>query len=109
MLEAVFRSAFRVAQIEILRATIPSAKTSSLLQSRTLKSAVPHTLQFYVDNGGTTFDTTAGSTYLSTDPYWSGWNDDVLGTDGSKYNYTNGKEPGMLQKIEFMNGSYFNH
>ena len=60
----------------------------------------------YVDNGGTTFDTTAGSTYLSTDPYWSGWNDDVLGTDGSKYNYTNGKEPGMLQKIEFMNGSY---
>ena len=59
-----------------------------------------------MDNGGTTFDTTAGSTYLSTDPYWSGWNDDVLGTDGSKYNYTNGKEPGMLQKIEFMNGSY---
>ena len=60
----------------------------------------------YVDNGGTTFDTTAGSTYLSTDPYWSGWNDEVLGTDGSRYNYTNGKEPGLLQKIEFMNGSY---
>lgn len=60
----------------------------------------------YVDNGGKTFDTTAGSTYLSTSPYYSGWNDDVLGTDGSKYDYTNGKEPGMLQGVEFMNGSY---
>lgn len=60
----------------------------------------------YIDNGGVTFDTTAGSTYLSTDPYWSGWNDEVLGTDGSRYNYTNGREPGLIQKVEFMNGSY---
>ena len=59
----------------------------------------------YVDNGGKTFDTTAGSTYLSTSPYYSGWNDNVLGRDGSRYSPTSGKEPGMLQGVEFMNGS----
>ena len=60
----------------------------------------------YVDNGGKTFDTTADSTYLSTSPYYSGWNDNVLGRDGSRYNPTSGKEPGMIQGVEFMNGSY---
>lgn len=60
----------------------------------------------YVDSGGKTFDTTAGSTYLSTSPYYSGWNDTVLGRDGSRYSPTSGKEPGMIQGIEFMNGSY---
>ena len=60
----------------------------------------------YVDNGGKTFDTTAGSAYLSTSPYYSGWNDNVLGRDGSKISPTSGKEPGMIQGIEFMNGSY---
>ena len=60
----------------------------------------------YVDNGGVTFDTTAGSTIISTDPYWSGWNDEVLGVDGSRYNATSGKEPGMIQKVEFMTGAY---
>ncbi len=60
----------------------------------------------YVDNGGTTFDCEAGSTALFTDPYWSGWNDDVLGNDGSRFSPTSGKETGLLQKVEFMNGSY---
>ena len=60
----------------------------------------------YVDNGGKTFDTTAGSTYLSTSPYYSGWNDNVLGRDGSRYSPTSGKEPGMIQGVEFLNGSY---
>ena len=59
-----------------------------------------------MDNGGKTFDTTAGSTYLSTSPYYSGWNDNVLGRDGSKISPTSGKEPGMIQGVEFMNGSY---
>lgn len=45
----------------------------------------------YVDNGGVTFDTTAGSSYLSTSPYYSGWNDSVLGRDGSRYNPASGK------------------
>ena len=60
----------------------------------------------YIDNGGKTFDTTAGSTYVSTSPYWSGWNDNVLGRDGSRYNPISGKETGMIQGVEFMNGSY---
>lgn len=60
----------------------------------------------YIDNGGVTFDTTAGATLISTDPYWSGWNDDVKGVDGSRYNPASGKEPGMIQKIEFMHGAY---
>ena len=60
----------------------------------------------YVDNGGKTFDTVAGTTLLSTAPYYSGWNDNVLGRDGSRYSPTSGKEPGMIQGVEFMNGSY---
>ena len=60
----------------------------------------------YVDNGGKKFDTTAGKSYLSTSPYYSGWNDNVLGRDGSRYSPTSGKEPGMIQGVEFMNGSY---
>ena len=60
----------------------------------------------YIDNGGKTFDTTVGKSYLSTSPYYSGWNDNVLGRDGSRYNPTSGKEPGMIQGVEFMNGSY---
>ena len=60
----------------------------------------------YVDNGGKTFDTVKDSTMLSTSPYYSGWNDNVKGRDGSRYNYKNGKEPGMLQGVEFMHGSY---
>ena len=57
-------------------------------------------------NTGKTFDTTAGSTYISTSPYYSGWNDNVLGRDGSRYDPTTGKEPGMIQGVEFMNGNY---
>ena len=59
-----------------------------------------------IDNGGQTFDTVTGETYISTMPYHSGYNDGVLGFDGSKTNYTNGKEPGLIQKIEFQNGAY---
>ena len=59
----------------------------------------------YVD-AGKTFDTTVGSTFVSTSPYYSGWNDNVLGRDGSRYSPTSGKEPGMIQGVEFMNGSY---
>ena len=59
-----------------------------------------------IDNGGVTFDTTAGNTYLSTAPYHSGWCDNVQGRDGSRINPKSGKEPGMIQGVEFMNGSY---
>lgn len=59
-----------------------------------------------IDNGGEVFDTEAGATYISTMPYYSGWNDTVQGFDGSRYNPTSGKEPGLIQKTEFMNGAY---
>jgi len=59
-----------------------------------------------IDNGGVTFDTVAGETYLSTMPYWSGWNNNVQGYDGSRISPTSGKEPGRIQKTNFQNGSY---
>ena len=34
----------------------------------------------------TTFDTTAGTTYITTMPFYSGWTDSVKGTIGTKYN-----------------------
>lgn len=60
----------------------------------------------YIDNGGTTFDTVAGTTYISAMPYHSGWNDGVQGYDGSRISPTTGKEPGLIQKTEFMVGCY---
>ena len=60
----------------------------------------------YVEDGDNTFDTTAGTTYISNMPYWSGWNDTVQGNDGSRYNPTNGKDTGLIQKTEFQNGAY---
>ena len=59
-----------------------------------------------IDNGGTKFDTVAAETYISTMPWYSGRNDDVLGYDGSHTNYTNGKEPGLIQRTEFQVGAY---
>lgn len=59
-----------------------------------------------VDNGGKTFDVTAGATWISAMPYYSGWNDTVQGFDGSRYSPTSGKEPGLIQKTEFMNGAW---
>lgn len=53
----------------------------------------------------TPFDVTTG-TYISTMPYWSGWNDTVQGYDGSRYSPTSGKEPGLIQRTEFQTGSY---
>ena len=60
----------------------------------------------YIEDGDNTFDTTAGTTYISNMPYWSGWNDTVQGNDGSRYNPTNGKDTGLIQKTEFQNGAY---
>ena len=60
----------------------------------------------YVEDGDNTFDTTAGTTYISNMPYWSGWNDTVQGNDGSRYNPTNGKDTGLIQKTEFQPGAY---
>lgn len=59
----------------------------------------------YVDTGDT-WNVVKGQTMLSTMPYGSGYNDSVRGNDGSRTNYTNGKEPGLIQKTEFQNGAY---
>lgn len=58
----------------------------------------------YVDTGDT-WNVVKGQTMLSTMPYGSGYNDSVRGNDGSRTNYTNGKEPGLIQKTEFQNGA----
>ena len=60
----------------------------------------------YVEDGDNTFDTTAGTTYISNMPYWSGWNDTVQGNDGSRYDPTNGHDTGLIQKTEFQPGGY---
>ena len=60
----------------------------------------------YVEDGDNTFDTVAGTTYISNMPYWSGWNDTVQGNDGSRYNATNGHDTGLIQKTEFQPGGY---
>lgn len=54
----------------------------------------------------TTFDTTAGTTYISTMPYYSGWTDSVKGTIGTKYKTNSNRQPFLLQKVELMNGAY---
>lgn len=60
----------------------------------------------YVDSGDATWDVVKDQSMISTMPYGSGYNDTVLGNDGSRTNYTNGKEPGLIQKTEFQNGAY---
>lgn len=59
-----------------------------------------------IDNGGTTFNTVAGTTYISMMPWWSGTCDNVLGVDGSPTNCTNGKEPFIIQGLETQTGAY---
>ena len=58
----------------------------------------------YVDSMAT-FDTTLTTT-ITTYPWNSGSCDNVLGTDGSPYSNTSGKEPFIMNKIEMMVGGY---
>jgi len=68
----------------------------------------------YIDNGGTTFDTTADTitttgdapTYVSTSPWYTGACDGVRGVDGSPTSPTSGAEPAILQGIEYALGAY---
>lgn len=57
-------------------------------------------------NSDATWDVVKDQSMISTMPYGSGYNDTVKGNDGSRTNYTNGKEPGLIQKTEFQNGAY---
>lgn len=58
----------------------------------------------YVDNGGTTFDTTT-EMWLSTMQWYTGSTDDVLGNDGG-IDPASDKYPVKLQGIEYMVGCY---
>lgn len=51
------------------------------------------------------FTTTAGD-YVIPEPWYSGSCGNVQGNDGSPYSLTDGKNPGMIQGIEFMVGVY---
>ncbi|MBR5949723.1 MAG: hypothetical protein IKZ82_13920 [Clostridia bacterium] len=52
----------------------------------------------------TSFDTFAGSTQLTTHPWFTGSTDRVKGNDGSPFDNLSGKEPCMIQGIELMLG-----
>ena len=54
----------------------------------------------------TTFDTSAGATYIIPQPWATGSTDEVPGNDGSPYSNTSGKEPCKIQGIELMLGMY---
>lgn len=58
----------------------------------------------YVDSANT-FDTTLTTT-ITTYPWQTGACDNVLGADGSPYSNSSGKEPCMINGIEFMVGGY---
>lgn len=60
----------------------------------------------YVDNGGTTFDITAGTHRIVTFPWHTGSCDSVLGSCGSPYSNTDYKNPFVLFGVEMMIGQY---
>ena len=72
----------------------------------------------YIDNGGATFDTTAGSfttggvtydapTYLTTMPWWTGSTDCVLGPTGSPMSLTNGRYDMRYRYVETFWGNQY--
>ena len=60
----------------------------------------------YIDNGGTTFNVTNGTTRISTFPWKTGACDDVLGSCGSPTSNTSGKEPCLLFGCEMFVGAW---
>ena len=52
------------------------------------------------------FNTEAGVTYITPQPWLTGSTDGVQGNDGSPYGNTNGKEPFKIQGIEVLLGMY---
>lgn len=68
----------------------------------------------YVDNGGKTFSTAAGSigetaapTYLSTMPWWTGSTDSVLGPTGSPTDLHNGRYDMRYRYVETVWGNQY--
>ena len=79
----------------------------SSIEEVTIEEDVSSYKAVYIDvPEETTFDTTAGTTYISTMPFYSGWTDTVKGNIGTKYNTNLNRQPFLLQKVELMNGAY---
>ena len=82
-------------------------KRISSIEEVTIEEDTSSYKAIYIDvPEGTTFDTIAGTTYISTMPYYSGWTDTVKGTIGTKYGTNLNRQPCLLQKVELMNGAY---
>lgn len=87
--------------------SLVNQKRISSIEKVTIEEDASSYKAVYIDvPKGTTFNTTAGTTYISIMPYYSGWTDSVKGTIGTKYNTNLNKQPFLLQKVELMNGAY---
>lgn len=87
--------------------SLVNQKRISSIEEVTIEEDASSYKAVYIDvPEGTTFNTTAGTTYISTMPYYSGWTDTVKGTIGARYGTNLNKQPYLLQKVELMNGAY---
>lgn len=87
--------------------SLVNQKRISSIEEVTIEEDASSYKAVYIDvPEGTTFNTTAGTTYISTMPYYSGWTDTVKGTIGTRYRTNLNKQPYLLQKVELMNGAY---
>lgn len=87
--------------------SLVNQKRISSIEEVTIEEDASSYKAVYIDvPEGTTFNTTAGTTYISTMPYYSGWTDTVKGTIGTRYGTNLNKQPYLLQKVELMNGAY---
>lgn len=87
--------------------SLVNQKRISSIEEVTIKEDASSYKAVYIDvPEGTTFNTIAGTTYISTMPYYSGWTDTVKGTIGTRYGTNLNKQPYLLQKVELMNGAY---
>lgn len=87
--------------------SLVNQKRISSIEEVTIEEDASSYKAVYIDvPEGTTFNTTARTTYISTMPYYSGWTDTVKGTIGTRYGTNLNKQPYLLQKVELMNGAY---
>lgn len=87
--------------------SLVNQKRISSIEEVTIEEDASSYKAVYIDvPEGTTFNTTAGTTYISTMQYYSGWTDTVKGTIGTRYGTNLNKQPYLLQKVELMNGAY---
>lgn len=87
--------------------SLVNQKRISSIEEVTIEEDASSYKAVYIDvPEGTTFNTTAGTTYITTMPFYSGWTDTVKGTIGTRYGTNLNKQPYLLQKVELMNGAY---